>query len=196
MHLSDVMEMKDDPSFREAEPAWSIDCELCSSEDDETSHELVDEEGHPESTEDILEKLIDSSLEKIHKLQTAHQKDERKRVLVVNMLHSLLLNKMDFLQKELVWEGHMDIEESEPSISKQEAASLLNKILQEKIGFLGYNRTVKIWVEPPNKPGQNARISVPQKGQKRTVKKDEKVHEEKHEENSAAPSEREPNVKL
>lgn len=218
MHLSDILDMSDDPSYNGVPVPTDELCRSWSTEEEgeEVAGTEADEQ-HPESPEDTLERLIDASLEKIHRLQTTSRKDERKRVLVVNMLHRLLLLKMDMLQNELARETRMDIDSGRVTMArmspKQEAAGILNRLLQEKIGYLGYNRTVRISVEAPSRPGQNAQISCPQKGSSRRApstgnssgsengsigKVDQKNHKmgESLEGNSAAPSEREPKIRF
>lgn len=210
MHLNDILDSKHDPTFHTlAEgPAlnWAID--VTGSDDDIDPAEGFGEHhsGAMVDAEVFLDRLIDKSLEKVHQLQSAHRKDERRRVLVVSTLHRLLMRKMEILQEELLREEQSMMEDipsergtpSHPG-SKQEAASILNSILQEKIGYLGFNRTVKIWVEPPKGPDQKATISVPQKG--RRTGKQRLLSEGKPESgspdetrNEAAPSEREPTV--
>jgi len=169
-----------DPTYREAvseggrKSQWSID--YSSSDDDIDSGALAGEASasRPASPSELIDRLIDASLDKIHQLQTASKKDEHRRVLVVNTLHRLLMVKMETLQAELALEELSCVEQNlrddamnsnKPRPTpRQEAASLLNRILQEKIGYLGYNRTVKIWVEPPKTASANAIISVPPKG--------------------------------
>jgi hypothetical protein len=104
---------------------------------------------------------------------------------------------MEALQAELALEDSTamldDPSEAPPGVTpKQEAAIILNRILQEKIGCLGYNRTVKIWVEAPKNPGQNTTINMPQRGGRKAKQQTAGKDEYKIESNSAAPSEREP----
>lgn len=115
----------------------------------------------------MLDRLIDASLEKIHMMQVRGCKDERKRVLVVSMMHNLLLKKIESLQTSLdLHSPDSNFSSIDQTWSRREAAQLVNQILQEKIGCLGYGRTVKIWVGPPKRAGQDAMISCPVKGQK------------------------------
>lgn len=127
----------------------------------------------------ILEQLIEVSIRKIHQLQAFHRKDERRRVLIVNMLHSLLMKKIALLREE----GGLAGEDS----------SLLNSLLQEKICGLGLGRSVRIWVDAPKKPGQAPTLQLPVKGMLRKSKGGRKAEdadaEVKHE-NTVAPSAR------
>lgn len=192
MHLGEILNSKDDPTFQTARGSnWSVDLD---GGDDDLDQEMMDGM-NLNGSESVLDRLIDLSLGKIHRLQTAPRKDEHKRVLVVSTLHRLLLQKMEALQAELALEESTamidDVNEFAPEVTpKQEAAIILNRILQEKIGCLGYNRTVKIWVEAPRNPGQNTTISMPQRGGRKA--KQPGKDEYKMESNSAAPSEREP----
>lgn len=192
MHLGEVLNSKDDPTFPTPRSNWTV---ALDGGDDDLDQDMINEMDL-DGPECVLDRLIDLSLGKIHRLQTAQRKDEHKRVLVVSTLHRLLLQKMESLQAELALEESTAMIEDTDEMSlgdvtpKQEAAIILNRILQEKIGCLGYNRTVKIWVEAPRNPGQNTTISMPQRGG-RKVKQPGK-DEFKMESNSAAPSEREP----
>jgi hypothetical protein len=139
-------------------------------------------EGHWLDEDDenaLLEQLIEVSIRKIHQLQSFHRKDERRRVLIVNMLHSLLMKKIALLREE----GGLVGEDS----------SLLNNLLQEKICGLGLGRSVRIWVDAPKKPGQMPTLQLPVKGMMRKAKgarKAEDADGEIKNENTLAPSAR------
>ena len=129
--------------------------------------------------DELLEQLIEVSIRKIHQLQSFHRKDERRRVLIVNMLHSLLMRKIVLLKEE----GDLVGEDS----------TLLNELLQEKIRRLGLGRTVRIWVDAPKKPGQVPTLQLPVKGGAKkerptSSRKAEDVHGPSATENSLAPS--------
>lgn len=183
MHMNDILNENMDPTAQQ-EARWAIDCD--GDDLDPSEHELI----RPSSPEDTVDRLIDVTLEKFHQLQVTSKKDEHRRVLVVSTLHRLLLKKMQTLQEDL---RMSDPEEPEMEDSEREAASLLNRILQEKICYLGYKRTVKLWVEPPRKPGSDATIVLPNKVTRNRKAAMNGEDEHQHQEiNAAAPSERGP----
>lgn len=186
MHMNDILDQSADPVAQQAilEPQWTIDFDG----DDLDPSEL--DSSRPSSPDDTVDRLIDLTLEKFHHLQVTNKKDEHRRVLVVSTLHKLLLNKMQRLQEDL---RMTDNDDPQVEDSERVAAGLLNRILQEKIGYLGYKRTVKLWVEPPQNPGSDATIVLPQKAprSRKHIVKEEEEHNHK-ESNAAAPSERGP----
>lgn len=170
MHLSQFLDIADDPSYDEySVPSnWTIDIDP-----DEADDDKMEDVHHEELTyEQSLDLLIDKSLEKIHKLQTTYRRDELRRVLVVNTIHRLLMAKIDYIKRcqeeqqsseEEEWAEGFGVSRPEP-----DAVQVLNKILQEKIGSLGFSRTVKISLDIPKKPGQVTTISATVKGAKGT----------------------------
>lgn len=126
--------------------------------------------------DDTLEQLIEVSIRKIQQLQSFHRKDERRRVLIVNMLHSLLMKKVYMLKEQ----GGLVGEDS----------NLLNNLLQEKISGLGLGRSVRIWVDAPSKPGQTPTLKLPTKGSRKEKggRKAEDADGDNRSENGPAPS--------
>lgn len=183
VQLSEVLDVGDDPTYISLyERARAMDLAQHPEEGLEMEECGAEEVEQTLTEGDTLDRLIDISLEKVHHIQTHGRRDERRRVLVVNTLHHLLLSKMEAMQHQMeIGDGQL------VPRSKGEAATMLNRMLQEKIATLGYGRTVRIWVEPPKRPGGNATINVPQKAKRQDDSKEESPASN----NLVAPSDRE-----